>query len=257
MKFRLKALGLHLLASATVLTLVLGSLYFGWYRWPGWYLTEVTEVVMVMIGVDIVLGPLLTFVVAGTTKPRSVLKRDIAVIVSVQLCALIYGATSLWNGRPLYYAFSPPVIQLVQAYDISADDAAIGRTQNPEFAPHWYSLPRWTWATLPQDVLDRDKINHVSVAEDDPISLPKYFKPWDQGLPSLRSQLRKIDKVAYFAPGDKKAIKERMQALGMSSDESNAIPFIGRGKPLLAVFDLKTMKMTHLFTRRPPGAPTH
>jgi hypothetical protein len=250
MRFRLKAFGLHLLVSATVLTLILGTLYLGWYRWPGWFLTEVTEVVIVMVGVDVVVGPLLTFVIARDTKPRRELKRDIAVIIAVQLCALIYGTTSLWSGRPLYYAFSPPVVQLVQAYDISAQDAQIGRIQNPPLAPHWYSLPRWVWATLPEEVLERDRKNKVAVIDDDPISMPKFFKPWDQGLPSLRGQLRPIDQVAYFSPRDKKIIKERMQTLGVNSDQANAIPYIGRGTPLLAVFDLATMKMTHIFTAK-------
>ncbi len=151
MRFRLKAFGLHLLASATVLTLILGTLYLGWYRWPGWYLTDVKQVVFVMIGVDVVLGPSLTFIIANNSKPRRELARDIAIIVVVQLCALIYGATQLWNGRPLYYAFSESVLQLVQAYDINAEEAARGRRENAEFAPHWYSLPRWIWAPLPQD----------------------------------------------------------------------------------------------------------
>ena len=35
MRFRLAALGLHLLASCVALTVVLGGLYLGWYRWPG------------------------------------------------------------------------------------------------------------------------------------------------------------------------------------------------------------------------------
>ena len=133
MRFRLKAFGLHLLASASVLTLILGTLYLGWYRWPGWYLTDVKQVVFVMISVDVVLGPSLTFIIANNSKPRRELARDIAIIVVVQLCALIYGATSLWNGRPLYYAFSENVLQLVQAYDIDADEAARGRRENAEF----------------------------------------------------------------------------------------------------------------------------
>ena len=70
MKFRLKAFGLHLLASTTALTLILGSLYLGWYRWPAWILTGVSHVVIVMVGVDVVLGPLLTFVIARRGKPR-------------------------------------------------------------------------------------------------------------------------------------------------------------------------------------------
>jgi hypothetical protein len=57
MKFRLKAFGLHLSASAFVLTLTLGTLYLGWYRWPGWYLADVSRVVVIMVGVDVVLGP--------------------------------------------------------------------------------------------------------------------------------------------------------------------------------------------------------
>ena len=65
MHFRLKAFSLHLLSSATVLTTILGSLYFGWYRWPGWYLTDVTTVVLVMVCVDVVLGPTLTLIIAA------------------------------------------------------------------------------------------------------------------------------------------------------------------------------------------------
>src|SRR6202042_225449 len=97
MHFPLKAFALHLLSSATVLTLILGSLYFGWYRWPGWYLTDVTTVVLVMVCVDVALGPTLTLIIANRSKERHVLARDIGIIVAVQLCALAYGSVSLWN----------------------------------------------------------------------------------------------------------------------------------------------------------------
>src|ERR1700688_5063423 len=105
MRFRLAALGLHLLASCFVLTVILGGLYLGWYHWPGWYLADVVRVTIVLAGVDLVAGPLLTFIIASPVKPRRVLARDSGVIVAVQLIALTYGAVSLWNGRPLYYAF--------------------------------------------------------------------------------------------------------------------------------------------------------
>ena len=70
MRFRFRAFGLHLLASAIALTLVLGTLYLGWYRWPGWYLADVVQVVLVLAGVDLALGPLLTFVIARSSKSR-------------------------------------------------------------------------------------------------------------------------------------------------------------------------------------------
>ena len=251
MRFRLKAFSLHLLSSATALTLILGSLYFGWYRWPGWHLTDVTTVVLVMVSVDVVLGPTLTFIIANQKKSRRELTRDIGMIVVVQLCALIYGSVSLWNGRPLYYAFSENILQLVQAYDIEAKDAEIGRQQNPALAPHWYSLPRWIWAPLPQNAEESQKIVASAVAGgDDVTSMPKYFKPWEDGLPSLRSQLKKVDDVPYFAKSQKKKLKERTRAAGLPDDQLNTMPLTGRGYPLLAVFDPVTLKITELFKAR-------
>jgi hypothetical protein len=241
MKFRFKAFGLHLLASSVALSAILGSLYLGWYRWPGWVLTDVARVVMVMVGVDVVLGPSLTFIIARSSKPRRELTRDIAVIVALQLCALGYGTVSLWNGRPMYYTFSVNVLQLVQAYDIDDEEAALGRQQNPKLAPHWYSLPRWVWAPLPQDLATRTKIvNSAIEGGDDVTSMPRYFKPWSEGLNDLRANLKKVDNVAYFAPSEKKTLKERMRAAGLATDETNAMPLTGRGHPLLAVIDPAT-----------------
>jgi hypothetical protein len=251
MRFRLKLFSLHLLSSATVLTLVLGSLYLGWYRWPGWYLTDVTRVIVVMVCVDVVLGPTLTFIIANQKKLRRELTRDIGIIVAIQLCALTYGSVQLWNGRPLYYAFSENVLQLVQAYDIDPSEAKLGREQNPELAPHWYSLPRWIWAPLPQNPDERKKIFGAAISGgDDVISMPRYFKRWEEGLPSLRSQLKKVDNVAYFAKSQKKKLKDKIRAAGMADDQPDTMPLTGRGHPLLAVIDPASLKIAAVFTAK-------
>jgi hypothetical protein len=249
MRFRLKAFSVHLISSASLLTLVLGSLYLGWYRWPGWHLTDVTRVVLVMVCVDVVLGPILTFIIANNNKSRRELARDIGIIIVVQLCALLYGSVSLWNGRPLYYAFSETMLQLVQAYDIDVAEAEAGRRQNSTLAPHWYSLPRWIWAPLPQDSEESRNIVVSSITGgDDVISMPKYFKPWDDGLPSLRKQLKKVDDVAYFAKSEKAKLKDKMRAAGLPDDQLNTMPLTGRGHPLLAVFDPVTLRIAGAFS---------
>jgi hypothetical protein len=251
MKFRLQAFLVHIVSSAVVLTLILGTLYFGWYRWPGWYLTEVTKVVLVMIGVDVVLGPTLTFVIANKSKPRRELVRDVGVIVVIQLCALMYGTASLWSGRPLYYAFSESVLQLVQAYDIDGKEAELGREQNPSLAPHWYSLPRWMWAPLPLDPETRQKILSAAISGgDDVISMPRYYKRWEDGISALKQQLKKPDDVSYFTKSEKKTLKQKMKAAGYADDQLDTMPLTGRAYPLLAVFDPKSMTITALFRAR-------
>jgi hypothetical protein len=248
MRFRLTVFGLHLLGSACALTLVLGALYLGWYRWPGWYLSSVLHVVGIVVLVDLVIGPTLTLIVANPGKARRVLTRDIGVIVAVQLAALVYGTVTLWGGRPLYYTFSVNCFELVQASDIDGDDIALARRQNPSLAPHWYSLPRWVWAPLPEDPHEAMKIvnSNVLAGGKDVIDMPHYFRPWEQGLPKLRSQLTRVDDLKYFSSAERKSLHARMSAAGLAPDERNTLVMWGGSRRLLAVVDPATLRIRAL-----------
>jgi hypothetical protein len=241
---RLKAFGLHLLGSACALALVVGGLCLGWYRWPGWYLASVLHVVGIVLMVDVVIGPTLTLVVANPGKPRRELARDIGIIVAVQVIALVYGAVTLWMGRPLYYTFSVDRLEMVQASDFKPADIALGRRDNPAMSPHWYSLPRWTWAPLPEDPKEAAEIIHGAVFGDtDVIEMPRYFKPWDQGLPKLRAKLATLDSIIYFSRAEKRRLRARMGQLGLAADEKDAMVLWGGSRRLLAIFDLKTLEI--------------
>lgn len=253
MKFRLRAFSLHLLASFTVLTALLGTFYLCWYRWPGWYLANVSQVSLVLAGVDLVLGPMLTLVIASAAKPRRLLVRDITVIAFVQLCALGYGTLSLWNGRPLYYAFSQDALTLVQRYDIdaAATDAAAVDPAVPGDAllqPHWYSLPRWIWAPLPTNPAEHAHLaKNAESGGADVTALPNYYKRWEAGLPTLRTALKPVAVIKYFSGRERKVLAARMQAAGIAVDQANSIPFTGRSRPLLAVFDPTTLAILGIF----------
>jgi hypothetical protein len=247
MKSRLKAFGWHLAGSATVLLLVLGILYLGWYRWPGWYLTGVLHVLPVVVGVDVVLGPLLTFAIASPKKTNRELARDIGCIVAMQLVALSYGTVTLWKGRPLYYTFSVKELSVTQGIDLSREEIALARQTNPEFAPHWYSLPRWVWAPLPQDEKEATAIvNSAIQGGTDVTAMPRYFKPWGQGLAQLRGQLKKVDDLNYFSLAGRKTLRERLRASGFDPEAADTLPMTGHGTPLLAVFDPKTLRIEAL-----------
>jgi hypothetical protein len=247
MRFRLRAFGLHLAGSATALTLVLGTFWLCWYRWPGWYLASVLHVVGILVMVDVVLGPTLTLIVANPAKRRTELFRDIAIIVTVQLAALIYGAFTLWVGRPLYYTFSVNRLELVQASDLKADDIDVARRENPALAPFWYSLPRWIWAPLPENPEEAQKIvSGTLFGGSDVIQMPRYFRPWDQGLSELRTRLERVDEFKYFTPAEKRTLKSRISQLGLPDDQANTMVMWGGTRRVLAVFDLETLEVRAL-----------
>jgi hypothetical protein len=110
-------------------------------------------------------------------------------------------------------------------------------------------LPLWIWAPLPPDPNEREKIvTSAIVGGDDVISMPRYFKPWEQGLPDLQRQLKKVDDVAYFSNADKDVLKALMRAAGLATDQLNSMPLTGRGRPLLAVFDPASLRIQAIFT---------
>lgn len=245
MRFRLKAFGFHLLASATVLALTLGALYLGWYYWPGWYLAAVPPVVAVMVGVDVVLGPTLTLIIANPKKPRRELVRDVGIIVAVQLVAFLYGATTLWNGRPLYYAFSVNCLSVVQAYDIEPAELEQAQRKGVPLAPHWDSRPRWIYAPLPKDANEAGKIvSSAVVGGYDVIDMPRYYRPWSEGLGDLKGQLKKVDDIKFFSGTEKEHLKAKMRQAGLDADRPVGIALTGRGRPLLAVVDPASLQIT-------------
>lgn len=247
MKYRLQAFGFHLLGSASLLTLVLGGFYLGWYRWPGWYLTGATHIAPLVVGVDVALGPLLTLVVASPTKPRRELARDIGVIVAVQLAALVYGSVTLWRGRPLYYVFitsGSQGLQMVQPSDLGSSEIALGRRENPSLAPTWRSLPRWVWAPLPENKQARENVIHSMIVNRvDLTQMPRYFRPWNAGLATLRKHLRAVSDQADFTKAQRQALETKVKRLGLPLDRPDTMVLIGRGIPLLVVFDPATLRI--------------
>jgi len=246
-KFRLRAFALHLAGSTTVLALVWGVLYLGWYYWPGWYLTGVSLVAGLMVGVDLVLGPSLTLLIANPNKPRRELTRDIGVIVAVQVCALIYGTTTLWSGRPLYYLYSEKWLELVQASDISAHEANLARDQNPQFAPHWYSLPRWAWAPLPDNREEAKRIIQQALAGGaDVTQMPRMFRSYERGYSEMRARLKVLESLREFTAQDKKNLRRQMIERGFDADQPIGMVLIGHAGPLLAVVDPATLHIRAL-----------
>jgi hypothetical protein len=247
MRFRFKAFGLHLSGSACVLALVLGALYLGWYRWPGWYLTGGFKIAALMTGIDVILGPLLTLVVANPGKPRRELARDIGIIVGVQILAAGYGASTLWQGRVLYYTFSQKYLEIVQAVDLQDEQIALGRKLKPGLAPHWYSLPRWVYAPLPQDPkLQQEIMGSAISGDDDVIQMPQYYQPWEAAFPELRKTLRMPDEVGQFSRKQRQTLKIRMSQRGLPVDQANAVAMMGKETWLLAVFEPKSMTLQAL-----------
>src|SRR6185295_19523130 len=95
---RWQAAPLHLLISAVIASMVLAVMMLLWYPRPFFEAAGGKMLLLLMIGVDVIVGPLLTFIVFDPRKKQ--LKVDLAIIAVLQVAALAYGGWVMFEARP-------------------------------------------------------------------------------------------------------------------------------------------------------------
>lgn len=148
---RWQAAGIHLGISAVVASLVMGVLFLIWY--PSTYFTAMggEQLVYLIVGCDIVLGPLITLVVYKHGKKS--LTFDLAVIAAIQAGALVYGIMVAAAARPVYTVFVVDRFDVTAAYDI--DKADLARVKDPRYASLPWGGPKTVAAVKPVGAEDQ------------------------------------------------------------------------------------------------------
>ena len=123
---RFKASGIHLGISLTI-ALLAALLVFGlWYPYPYREMSGGRELFLIVVAVDVILGPLITLVVFNRAKPARELKRDLTLVAVLQLAALGYGMWTVFVARPVHLVFEYDRFRVVHAIDVPAE--LLGKT---------------------------------------------------------------------------------------------------------------------------------
>jgi hypothetical protein len=130
---RYQAFGIHFGISLLIFIGLVGMVLFIWY--PG-ILKEVDEswkqALIMIAGVDLVLGPLLTLIVFNPIKKS--LKMDLSVIAVAQIAALIAGTYTVHQARPvaLYVSFPPAGFEILTANTLTTETQLfLSETEHP------------------------------------------------------------------------------------------------------------------------------
>ncbi len=118
---------IHLGLSALVAATIVAVMVLVWYPSPYFAAAGGGTLLMLLIGVDVVLGPLLTFVVYDPAKKSLVY--DLAAIAMLQIAALIYGVHVMAAARPAFIVYLRGGFDVVSAND--AGDRGHGGGEAP------------------------------------------------------------------------------------------------------------------------------
>ena len=146
-----------------------------WYPPPYFDAMGGETLLRLLIGVDVVLGPLITLIVFDPAKPR--LKYDLATIAILQLTALIYGGYVMFEARPVYNVFVKDRFETVAANDV--DEASRARAKD-EYRDLPLTGPRVVAAEPPADRDEKFKVATAAMAGGpDVAQLPHLYTPYD------------------------------------------------------------------------------
>lgn len=95
---KVKAALIHILISICIISLFAIVVFFIWYPKPFVAISGVIEPLKLLIVIDVIIGPLLTFVVYK--KNKKYLKLDLTLIALMQIAALFYGVYTIYSGKP-------------------------------------------------------------------------------------------------------------------------------------------------------------
>ncbi|MEB5476926.1 TfpX/TfpZ family type IV pilin accessory protein [Acinetobacter pollinis] len=106
----------HLALSAILSLVIMAVVFFVWYPFPLARATGVSTIFLMLLAIDMLLGPLLGFFVYKSGKKT--LKLDLAVVIVIQLSAMFYGFFNIFEGRPVWIVYNVDRFDLIRANDI-------------------------------------------------------------------------------------------------------------------------------------------
>ena len=231
---KLKATAVHLSMSIAVFVYLSYQIYYNWYPEPYFSVDGGWAGIRLVGAVDLVLGPLITFLVFDLNKSRRAIVFDLITIAVIQLAALSYGVYSTYTQRPV-------AIVVMDEFVLSATMEQYGGTLSSASELQRYSdeKPPIIYSDFPLDREGIDEVQRVKI-EDKVLELAqmRLYRPGSELTAALQKRqpaaLEVLERV-----GSQQAFADWLQQNGNAADEVLILRFSGRYGYAWLVFDLQ------------------
>jgi hypothetical protein len=245
---RVRAASLHLGISVFVAVVSVASMILVWYPPPLFQLLGGFELLLLLVGVDVTLGPLLTLVVFEAGKKG--LKFDLSVIALLQLSALIYGASVVFVARPGYMIFVKDRFEVVRVVDVEPTHLAEAKIERFRSFP--LGGPQFIGSVLPtepnelQDLMLSSLQGGADVAQ-----LPKYYADLDVVRGAIVQRAMPLDALKKLNPEAIATIDRLPEELGRKESELGFLPLQIRRYFATVIVDRTTRLPVKILDLRP------
>lgn len=217
---RWKASAIHLSLSILVLCMIAAALVWRWYP-PGlFHMAQADKLLVLIGGVDVVLGPLLTLIVYKQGKKS--LRFDLAVITLMQVGALCFGLHTAWQSRPVYLVGAVDRFNLMFANEIALDEL---RRAAPEYRGLPVFGPRLVGVIVPEDPVQKEKALLKALAGKDLPANPARYVPYASVTATLVARATPSSRLLAKLPAtDREILEDAIEATGNPAEDLITLP---------------------------------
>lgn len=241
MKNRIVAFLLHLFLSALIASAVIAVVFWIWYPSPLHEAVGVTEIFLIVLSVDVVIGPLLTLIFYNPKKPS--LTFDLSVIALLQICALSYGIHTVFVGRPAFIVFAKDRFEIARASDLDlASKQKALHIGNAVAATGW-TKPHWVGTIAPSDPKRAEEIMFSTLQGGSDWSLlPELYVPLTQVKDQILAKAKPMQTLKQLHQQD----SSLKLLTGWQDDKVKWLPLQGNVRNMVVLIDPTTAEIVEI-----------
>ena len=223
---RVKAAAVHLSLSAAVAALTALLVFWLWFPYPYREVAGGRELFLLILGVDVVCGPILTLVLFDPHKSRKELIRDLSLVALIQVAALAYGIHTMIQARPVLLAFEADRFRSVSLVEI--DPAKLAEAP-AELRSLSLTGPRLIGVRIPQPA-DADFMENLdaSMAGLEVTFRPKFWRPYDEQRATVLKKAKPLAELRQKHPDQAAVINRAIADTGLPEDKLAYLPLQSR-----------------------------
>ncbi|ENV74177.1 hypothetical protein F946_00211 [Acinetobacter johnsonii ANC 3681] len=221
MSKRLKFFLSHLFISFLIAVLVIGIVFFIWYPSPQANAVGVTQIFLMMMVIDVIVGPMLGWLVYKEGKKT--LKLDLSVIIFLQIAALLFGLFSIEQGRPVWIAYNVDRFELIRKNELIIEHLDQAEIQ---FQKTSFLRPQYVAVEFAKDKLQRENdmfteaLGGISIAQK-----PERYVDFVQAIPKIKQRAKNVKELVQYNDPQyvQKILEKYPQATGYIPLKANAV----------------------------------
>ncbi len=229
LKNKIKASLLHLLISIAVVGSFIAFTTLVWYPSPFLEISGLGSIILILVTVDLILGPALTCTLYKPNKKG--LKFDLSMIAAVQLAALVYGMHTIYIAHPIYTVYVTDRFTLMTPSDVDPNAVT-----HPELKVSGWWKPEMVYAQKPKDPKVTEQILFdVLAGKPDIDARPQYYEPFmphaqDVLAHSLQPNTLQRD------TNNKTKLEQFLEAHGKTANDYAYLPLVGKENDVVWVW---------------------